>query len=56
MWFVPGTFVPLWCMKKRKNINSKVPEGKYFRQPSNKAHADKTKYNRKDKHKNNDSI
>ena len=57
MWFIPGTFVSLPVMKKRKNINSSVPEGKYFRQPSNKVHSDKTKYTRKNKHKNeNDSL
>lgn len=57
MWFIPGTFVPLWCMKKQKNINASVPDGKYFRQPANKVHKDKTKYIRKPKHKNeNDSL
>jgi stalled ribosome alternative rescue factor ArfA len=57
MWFLPGTFVSLPMMKKRKNINASVPEGKYFRQPSNKVHTDKSKYTRKTKHKNeNDSL
>ena len=57
MWFIPGTFVPLWCMKKRKNINTKLPDGKFFQKPSNKVHTDKTKYTRKNKHKDgNDSI
>ena len=57
LWFIPGTFVSLWCMKKRKNINASIPDGKYFQQPPNRAHKDKTKYNRKNKHKNgNDSI
>ena len=57
LWFIPGTFVSLPVMKKRKNINSSVPEGKYFRQPSNKVHTDKSKYTRKTKHKNeNDSL
>lgn len=56
MWFIPGTFVSLWCMKKRKNINADLPDGKYFQQPSNRVHKDKTKYNRKTKHKNDDGI
>ena len=56
MWFIPGTFVPLWYMKKRKNINASLPDGKYFQKPSNRVHKDKTKYNRKNKHKNDDSI
>ena len=56
MWFIPGTFVSLWCMKKRKNINADLPDGKYFQQPPNRVHKDKTKYNRKTKHKNDDGI
>ena len=56
MWFIPGTFVPLWCMKKRKNINASIPDGKYFQQPPNRVHKDKTNYNRKNKHKNDDGI
>lgn len=39
-------------MKKQKNINSVIPDGKYFQQPSNRTHKDKSKYNRKTKHKN----
>jgi len=38
--------------KKVKNINTIVPEGKYFHQPSNRIHRDKTKFNRNVKHKN----
>lgn len=56
MWFLPGTFVSLPVMKKRKNINASIPDGKYFQQPPNRVHKDKTKYNRKTKHKNDDSI
>ena len=54
VWFIPGTFVPLAIMKKRKDINSTLPDGKYFQQPSNRVHKDKTKFSRKQKHKNND--
>ena len=54
IWFIPGTFVPLAIMKKQRDINSKLPDGKYFHQPPNKAHKDKSKYNRKQKHKNED--
>ena len=54
IWFIPGTFVPLAIMKKRKDINSTLPDGKYFQQPSNSVHKDKTKFSRKQKHKNND--
>jgi len=54
VWFIPGTFVPLIIMKKQEDINSKLPDGKYFQQPSNKVHKDKSKFNRKKKHKNDD--
>ena len=54
LWFIPGTFVSLPVMKKRKNINTKLPDGKFFQKPPNKVHQDKTKYNRKNKHKNED--
>jgi len=40
-------------MKKRKNINSTIPNGGYFKQPSNRVHLDKTKFKRNIKHKNN---
>ncbi len=53
-WFIPGTFVSLSVMRKRKNINTKLPDGKFFQKPPNKVHQDKTKYNRKNKHKNED--
>jgi len=53
IWFIPGTFVPLAIMKKG-NINTSLPDGKYFYQPSNSVHKDKSKYSRKSKHKNND--
>ena len=56
IWFIPGTFVPLAVMKKQKDINTMIPSGSYFHQPSNRVHKDKSKYNRKQKHKNNDSI
>lgn len=56
MWFIPGTFVSLPVMKKRKDINANIPDGKYFQQPPNRVHKDKTKYNRKTKHKNDDGI
>jgi len=46
-WFIPGTFVPLAIMKKQKNINSKLPDGKYFHLPTNNVHRDKKKFNRK---------
>lgn len=51
LWFIPGTFVPLGIMKNGKNINTVLPDGKYFQPPSNKTHKDKSKYNRKTKHK-----
>ena len=54
VWFIPGTFVPLAIMKKQKDINSKLPDGKYFHQPANKVHKDKSKFSRKKKHKNDD--
>ena len=41
-------------MKKQKDINSKLPDGKYFHQPANKVHKDKSKFSRKKKHKNDD--
>ena len=47
LWFIPGTFVPLAIMKKQKNINSKLPDGKYFQLPTNNVHRDKKKFNRK---------
>lgn len=53
IWFIPGTFVPLVIMKKG-NINASLPDGKYFQQQPNRTHKDKSKYNRKPKHKNND--
>ena len=46
-WFIPGTFVPLAIMKKQKNINSKLPDGKYFHLPTNNVHRDKKKFNHK---------
>lgn len=52
LWYIPGTFVPLGIMKKQKNINSTLPDGKYFQQPANRTHKDKSKFNRKKKHKN----
>jgi hypothetical protein len=52
IWFIPGTFVSLPIMQKRKDINSKLPDGKYFHQPANKVYKDKSKFNRKQKHKN----
>ncbi len=54
VWFIPGTFVPLLIMKPKKDINSKLPDGKYFHQPPNKVHKDKSKFSRKKKHKNDD--
>jgi len=53
-WFIPGTFVPLGIMKKKRDINSVLPDGKYFQQPPNRVHSDKKKFNRKQKHKNED--
>ena len=39
-------------MKPKKDINTTIPDGKYFHKPPNKVHKDKSKYNRKQKHKN----
>ena len=39
-------------MKPRKNINTIIPSGSYFKPPSNKTFKDKTKYERKQKHGN----
>ena len=36
----------------KKDINTIIPDGKYFHKPPNKVHKDKSKYNRKQKHKN----
>jgi len=36
-------------LAKDKNINADLPEGKWFRQPSNQVHKDKKKYDRKKK-------
>lgn len=36
------------------NLNKNLPNGKYFKQPANRVHKDKSKYIRKKKHKNND--
>ena len=38
--------------RNRKDINTSIPDGKWWRIPSNQTHADKTKYSRKCKHKN----
>jgi len=37
--------------KPKKNINTTIPGGLYRRQPPNRTHKDKSKYNRKPKHK-----
>lgn len=54
VWFIPGTFVPLPIMKPKKDINTILPDGKYFHKPPNKVHKDKSKYNRNQKHKKNE--
>jgi len=36
---------------KKENINTVLPNGIYFRQPSNTAHKDRTTYSRKQKYK-----
>lgn len=36
------------------NLNKTLPDGKYFKQPANRVHKDKSKYTRKKKHKSND--
>jgi hypothetical protein len=54
VWFIPGTFVPLCIMKPKKNINTIIPDGKYFHKPPNKVHKDKSKFNRNQKHKKNE--
>ena len=33
------------------NLNKTLPDGKYFKQPANRVHKDKSKYTRKKKHK-----
>ena len=38
--------------KYKKNINTELPEGKYFLKPSNKKHKSKKEYTRKKKHRN----